>query len=130
MPWLAAFAWFALTPADFTLLDSSGRPHSLHEWRKQPILVLAFLGTECPVARSYAGRLGDIAARYSARGVEIIGVDANPSDTVSDIAKLTEDLQLPYPIFRDVNQALANRLVVVSRRLAVVVPQAPRSSRC
>lgn len=112
MPWLTALACFTLTPGDIALPDTSGRMHSLGEWRTRPILVLAFVSAECPVARLYAGRLAEIATHYEARGVAIVGIDANPGDSASDLAKLANDLRLSYPLLRDANQLLASRLAV------------------
>lgn len=112
MPWLAALACFTLTPGDIALPDGSGRMHALDEWRTRQILVLAFVSAECPVARLYADRLGEIATQYAPRGVAIVGIDANPGDSASDLLKLIADLHLPYPVLRDANQLLANRLAV------------------
>src|SRR5262249_40619970 len=82
------------------------------KWSEQPILVLAFVGTECPVSRSYEGRLSEIAARYAPRDVAIAGIDANPGDSPAAIAKLIQELQIPYPLLRDFNQTVANRFAV------------------
>ena len=46
---------------NFTLRDYHGEPYSLDEVAKDKIVVLAFLGTECPLAKLYcaaAGRTG------------------------------------------------------------------------
>ena len=73
-------------------------------------LVLGFLGAECPVARQYAERLGDIADRYADRGVVVLGIDANRQDTDEEIAALGRDLGLRYPLLRDAGQKIARHV--------------------
>ena len=50
--------------ADFTLSDFLGTEHSLRNLDNSKLVVLAFLGTECPLARLYGPRLEQIAAAY------------------------------------------------------------------
>src|SRR5437764_10010481 len=99
-------------PVAFELPDSQGRFRSLREWDRSPVVVVAVLGCECPVARQYAERLNDIARDYGPRGVAIVGVCANAGDSAAAIARLQADLHLTYPVLRDVNQSLAARLGV------------------
>ena len=40
---------------------------------KKPYVVVAFLGTECPVVKRYASRLQSLAGEYEARGIAVIG---------------------------------------------------------
>jgi peroxiredoxin/mono/diheme cytochrome c family protein len=116
----AFLAIAAALAVDFDLPDADGRTHSSREWARQPILVLAFLGPECPVSRSYAARLNDLEREYGPRGVAIVGVDANPGDTPDSLKKLKAELGLGYPILRDVRQTLADWLAI-SRQPEVVV---------
>ena len=44
---------------DFTLRDQWNRPQSLADFADAQLVVLAFLGTECPLAQIYAPRLVD-----------------------------------------------------------------------
>ncbi|NBV44723.1 MAG: alkyl hydroperoxide reductase [Planctomycetia bacterium] len=73
-------------------------------------LVLGFLGAECPVARQYAERLGDIADRYADRGIVVVGIDANRQDTDEEIVALGRDLGLRYPLLRDAGQKIARHV--------------------
>jgi thiol-disulfide isomerase/thioredoxin len=58
---------------EITLSDAYGEQHSLSQDKHQ-VVVLAFLGTECPLARLYAPRLADLAKQYEPRGVAFYGV--------------------------------------------------------
>ena len=57
--------------------------------------VIAFLGAGCPVARQYAGRLEEIAAKYADHGVRVIGVD---TDANLDPATLVETGRVPVTL--------------------------------
>ena len=58
---------------NFTLKDYHGQPHSLKEAGDGKIVVLAFLGTECPLAKLYAPKLAELAEKYAAKGVVFLG---------------------------------------------------------
>jgi len=73
-------------------------------------VVLGFLGTECPVARQYAERLGTIAATYADRGIVVLGVDSNRQDTAAEIAAVGRELGIQYPLLRDEGQRVARHV--------------------
>ncbi len=62
---------------NFTLRDYRGNPYSLDEVRKDKIVALVFLGTECPLAKIYASRLNELAEKYEPQGVAFVGVNPN-----------------------------------------------------
>jgi thiol-disulfide isomerase/thioredoxin len=72
--------------ADFTLPDSLGASHSLDEWKDRKLVVVAFLGTECPLAKLYGPRLAELAAKYAEQGVQLVGINSNDQDTLREIA--------------------------------------------
>ena len=47
----------AKTIQTFTLSDYRGKPHSLKDLSDRKLIVVAFLGTECPLVKLYAPRL-------------------------------------------------------------------------
>ncbi len=93
-----------LLPA--TTVDGHPRP-ALGDCRG---LVLGFLGTECPVARQYAERLGEIAAAYADRGIAVLGIDSNRQDTPAEIAAAGRELGIGYPLLRDDGQRIARHV--------------------
>ena len=48
---------------DFTLQDFRGKSHSLAELKDAKLVVVAFLGVECPLSKLYAPRLAELAKR-------------------------------------------------------------------
>ena len=96
--YLPLLLWLALPVGEFELADVAGKVRSSAEWRERPVLVLAFLGTECPVARQYAGRLSELAERFAPRSVTVLGIFANPGDSAAAIGRMVHDLHLAYPL--------------------------------
>ena len=96
--------------ADFRLQDHRGAWHTLDEARDREVVVLAFLGAECPLAEAYAPRLAEVARDFEKRGVGLFGVDANQQDGPVAIGRFAEKHDLPFPILKDVGNALADRL--------------------
>src|SRR3954470_1799770 len=94
----------------FRLQDHRGAWHTLDEARDRKVVVLAFLGAECPLAEAYAPRLAEIARDFEKRGVGFFGVDANQQDGPVVIGRFAEKHGLPFPILKDVGNDLADRL--------------------
>ncbi len=57
-----------ITP-DFTLSDFRGKEQSLSGIGKDKLVVVAFLGTECPLAKLYAPRLVALNKKFADQGV-------------------------------------------------------------
>jgi peroxiredoxin len=95
--------------ADFTLPDHHGTGRSLSEWRESKLVVVAFLGVECPLAKLYARRLDEIRRRYSRRGVAVIGINSNQHDPLRDIRRFVQVYELGFPILKDPDNQVADR---------------------
>ena len=52
--------------ADFTLRDYHGKEVSLSDFADSKLLVVAFLGTDCPLVKLYAARLEEMSNKYAA----------------------------------------------------------------
>src|SRR5947209_10644003 len=64
----------------FTLRDYRGAARSLSEFGDRRLVALAFIGTECPLAKQYGPRLAELAKEYEPRGVPFLGISSNPQD--------------------------------------------------
>lgn len=103
---------------DITLTDTNGAEHKLADYAGSKAVVLAFLGTECPLARLYAPRLEALAERYADQGVKILGVSSNVHDNVTELRSFARQHGVTFPILKDVGNVLADRLG--AERLPVV----------
>jgi peroxiredoxin len=93
----------------FRLRDSRGKWHSLDAFRKSKHVVVAFLGTECPLAARYAPRLAALAREFGPKGVAFLGIDANRQDSITALARLAKDHEIPFPLLKDVGNVVADK---------------------
>ena len=98
---------------DFTLHDVFGRPHDLAEWADYKLLVVAFLGTECPLSKLYGPRLDELAQQFGPRGVAFVGVNPNAQDSLGAVADFVRLHNITFPIFKDINGTVADRMGAV-----------------
>src|SRR5262245_60839166 len=96
--------------ASFRLQDGRGAWHELPAPGESKLVVLAFVGTECPLAELYAPRLAELARAHRDRGVSFLAIDANAQDSPSALARFAATHDLPFPLLKDVGNALADRL--------------------
>ena len=99
--------------ADFSLSDVDGKTYRLSAVPAQHIVVIAFLGTECPLAKLYGTRLAELARRYEPRGVTFLGINSNCQDTLRELAAYGRRHRIPFPLLKDVGNQLADRMTAV-----------------
>ena len=86
-----------------------GRDPDLPADAPGPFTAFVFLGTECPMAQSYAAKLAEIADDYAARGVYVLGVMSNAQDDAAEIAQFQLLQGADFPLLHDPDAALADR---------------------
>src|SRR5947208_15652147 len=94
---------------DFSLSDYRGKTYALADFRDQQLLVVAFVGTECPLAKLYGPRLAALAAEYEPKGVAFLGIDPNAQDGVTQIAAYARQTGIAFPILKDLNNQATDR---------------------
>ncbi|MGD9723786.1 MAG: redoxin domain-containing protein [Pirellulales bacterium] len=94
----------------FSLADANGKQHQLSDYAQRKVIVLAFVGTECPLARLYAPRLADLEKKYEAAGVTFLAVDSNAQDNITELKNFARVHGIEFPILKDLNHVLADRL--------------------
>jgi peroxiredoxin len=98
------------TVESFTLNDFRGAAHSLDDYRGRKLVVVAFLGTECPLARLYGPRLAELDRKYAERGVTFLGVSSNVQDSITELAAYARRSGIEFPILKDLGNPLADKL--------------------
>ncbi|QDT54275.1 thiol-disulfide oxidoreductase [Caulifigura coniformis] len=111
----------AESPLNFELPGSNGRNVAFPEEAHQGPTVICFLGTECPLARLYAPRLAELAAEFGPQGVRFIGIDSNSQDSLDEVRRFVADHKLPFPVAKDYDNAVADRLNATRVTEVVVV---------
>lgn len=96
--------------ADFTLPDVDGSAHSLASLKGRNGTVIVFLSTQCPVVRAYAERIEKLAEDYRGRGVNLIGINSNVTETTEDIKRHIADNKFSFVVLRDAGNKVADML--------------------
>src|SRR5262245_31089363 len=108
--WADAPSPVGRTVKDFSLKDFRGTAHALADVASSKVVVIAFLGTECPLAKQYGSKLAELAGEYEARGVAFLGINSNRQDSVTEIAAYARDSQIKFPILKDLGNIVADQL--------------------
>ncbi len=95
--------------ANFALRDYRGKEYSLAELGDSPLVVVAFVGTECPLAKRYAIRLVELADEYSPRGVVFLAINANQQDSITELADFARLHAIDFPLLKDPANTVANQ---------------------
>jgi peroxiredoxin len=95
--------------ASFKLRDYRGVWRSLDDCKDKKLVVVAFLGTECPLSHRYAARLSELAAEFESKGVAFFGVISNQQDSIRKIAQLAKEQKVSYPLLKDVGNTVADQ---------------------
>ncbi len=114
---------------DFTALslpDCFGKTFDLKQLDISPVIAIAFVGTECPLAKLYGPRLQELSARYSDKGVRFIAVCSNVQDSLTEIVAYRNNAGITFPILIDSQQQLAD-LVQATRTPEIVILDDSRS---
>jgi thiol-disulfide isomerase/thioredoxin len=107
-------------PDTGSLRDLRGNRRPLHSFTGYKAVVVAFLGTDCPISNLYLPGLVELEKRYRLKQVQFLAVYPNEHEDLDDIAAHTADHDVPFPVLKDVGQRLADTLGV-TRVPAVVV---------
>ncbi|MFG0286768.1 MAG: redoxin domain-containing protein [Rhodopirellula sp. JB044] len=96
---------------DFELKDPRGLSLTNDDVREDGnCLVVAFLGTECPLAKLYAQTLADLHDEFHPRQVSFVAVMSNRQDSLEEIATFERRSGLPFSIGKDLRNRLADAL--------------------
>jgi peroxiredoxin len=109
------------TVEPFTLRDYRGAERSLAEFSDKKVVVIVFVGCECPLAKLYGLRLTELAKSYESKSVAFIGVNSNQQDSATEIGEYAKNHGIPFPILKDVGNAIADRLGAVRTPEAFVL---------
>ena len=84
----------------FDLPDVNGAKHTLDEY-KGKVVVLAFVSVRCPFSRGVDPQMIALQKAYADKGVVVIGVNANASESVEEIKKAVDAMEWPGVMLRD-----------------------------
>ena len=95
---------------------------SIDETPKQKLTVLCFLGTECPLAKLYAGRLQGFSQQF--KEVRFVGINSNVQDSISEIETYIENQKLTFEFAKDYENRFADQLKITRTPEVIVFDSA------
>jgi peroxiredoxin len=96
--------------ADFTLPDVNGKPHRLYEFQGKKAVAVIFIATRCPYCNAFNHVMASLAHEYESRGVAFIGINANKTEPVTEVADHARAHGLEFLILKDEGNQIADRL--------------------
>src|ERR1051325_4403803 len=98
------------TIEDFTLPDVDNKEHSLKSLAGKNGTVLIFIAVQCPVSNAYNERMEKIAEDYKAKGIAVIGINANASEDAAAVKAHAAEHKLSFTILKDPGNKIADKL--------------------
>ena len=95
---------------DFKLADANGKEHSLKSLAGSKGTVILFIATKCPVSNAYNERMEKLAQDYKARGVNVVGINANSTESAADVKAHASKNNLTFTILKDDGNKIADAL--------------------
>jgi peroxiredoxin len=109
---MSAIAVGAKAPDKSSLRDLRGNRRPLYGFKDHCVLVLAFLGTDCPISNLYLPGLIERDKKYRSKNVQFVAVYANEHEDLDQVAMHAYDRDVPFPVLKDFGQRLADTLGV------------------
>jgi peroxiredoxin len=97
---------------DFSLPDTTGQLVSLADYKQAPATLVVFMCNHCPYVKHIANQFAEFAREYQAKGVAVIGVNANdvsthPDDSPEKMADEVKKIGYTFPYLYDETQEVA-----------------------
>jgi peroxiredoxin len=97
----------------FRLPDTDGKIVSLDDFKGTPALLVAFICNHCPYVKHIRHDLARLAKEYQAKGVAVIGINANdvanyPDDSPEMMARERVEVGYSFPYLYDETQKTAH----------------------
>lgn len=97
---------------DFSLVSVDGATYSLQDFEQAKALLVIFMCNHCPYVIHVADQLARLANEYQAKGVAIVGINANdvskyPQDSPEQMVHEAESRGYTFPYLYDETQEVA-----------------------
>ena len=98
------------TVAELNLTNLNGQRQTLASVRGEKGTLLIFISTSCPYSNAYNERMEALHRDYSARGLPVVGLNANRNESVEEIREHARKNGLSFTILKDEGNRLADYL--------------------
>jgi peroxiredoxin len=98
---LGPIHWHPPTAPGWTLPDASGKPVSLADFQGRPVVVILYLGLDCPHCLSQLQAFGPAMAQYAEAGISLVAIGTQPVDALQAGLAARPAGELPFPLLAD-----------------------------
>ena len=106
---------------DFKLPDADGAEHTLKSLTGKKGAVILFIATKCPVSNAYNDRMEKLAQDYKAKGINVIGINSNNTESAAEVKSHASEKNLTFTILKDDGNKIADRLGAAKTPEAYVI---------
>ena len=96
--------------ADFKLPDVNGKDQSLASIKGKNGTVLIFISAQCPMVKAYAERIEKLAQDYRARGVNVVGINSNATESIDYMKEQIANEKFSFVVLKDKGNKIADML--------------------
>jgi peroxiredoxin len=97
------------TVESFKLIDTNGDGKSLEDLKGKNGAVIVFVSAQCPTVKQYNERISQFATDFAAKGINVIGINSNSSESVSWVRSHSEE-NYKFPVLVDTKNVIADKL--------------------
>lgn len=94
---------------NFSLRDYRGKVVALSDYAASKLVVVAFVGNDCPIAKLAMPRLVQLARQFAPQGVAFLAINSNSQDSLTGMAAFAREHDLPFPLLKDPGNVVADR---------------------
>src|SRR5688500_12390069 len=97
------------TVENFRLADTNGAEKSLDDLQGKNGAILVFVSAQCPVVKQYNERISQFAADFTAKGINVIGINSNSTESLEWVKSHAAE-KYQFPVLIDKGNVLADKL--------------------
>src|SRR5436190_7769305 len=95
---------------DFSLPNIDGKNQTLASLKGKNGAVLIFISAQCPVSNAYNERMEALATDFAKRGITVIGINANATESAEVVKAHAAEKHLTFPVLKDPGNKIADKL--------------------
>ena len=94
---------------NFTLADTEGKQRSFNDLKGKNGALIVFMSAQCPVVKAYADRINTLAKDYQAKGISVIGMNSNATESLDYVKSNMTERSYSFPMLIDKGNVIADK---------------------
>lgn len=94
---------------NFSLADTDGKQRSFNDLKGKNGALIVFMSAQCPVVKAYADRINALAKDYQAKGISVIGMNSNATESLDYVKSNMTERSYSFPMLIDKGNVVADK---------------------